>query len=325
MRIVLLDADPITGSARSSLKEPASSALTALAGLGDLEIHQGTSAAEVVTRLQGATIALTNKVVLGRAELEQLPHLRLISVLATGVNVVDLTAARQANVTVCNVPGYSTASTAQHTIALLLELVSQVGRHAADVADGGWQRSVGFSYYLSPLTELHGLTLGLVGYGAIGQRVADIGRALGMRVLVHTRTPRASSDVRFVDKATLLAEADVVSLHVPLSSETRHYLDAAAFAAMKATALVINCSRGPVIDEAALFRALVSGTIRAAGLDVLEHEPPRGEHPLLTLPNCLVTPHIGWASAAARERLLGITLENVRAFLGGHAQNVVTG
>jgi glycerate dehydrogenase len=224
---------------------------------------------------------------------------------------------------VCNVPGYSTASTAQHAIALLLELANRVGIHATDVAQGGWENSPVFSYYLEPLLELDGATLGIVGYGAIGRRVARIARALGMRVIVHTRSPSDDWEVRFVNKATLLAESDAISLHVPLSSETHHYLDANAFAAMKRTALVVNCSRGPVIDEEALLIALTKGTIRGAGLDVLGAEPPAPGHPLLRLPNCVVTPHIAWASMAARSRLLSITADNIEAFLQGRPQNVV--
>jgi glycerate dehydrogenase len=323
MRIVLLDADPITGSARATSGEAPPASLAQLAALGELEVHTRTGPSEVVARLAGAPIALTNKVVLGPAELEALPELRLISVLATGVNVVDLAAAHAAGITVCNVPDYSTPSVAQHAIALLLELVSQVGRHAADVAQGGWEASPVFSYYLESLTELDGATLGIAGYGAIGRRVARIGRALGMRVIVHTRTPSNDWEVRFVNKATLLAESDVISLHVPLSSETFHYLDKNALSAMKRTALVINCARGPVIDQQALLEALTTGTIRGAGLDVLETEPPPADHPLLRLPNCVVTPHIAWASSAARERLLSITADNVKAFLARQPQNVV--
>jgi glycerate dehydrogenase len=323
MRIVLLDAEPITGSSRSDGGEPPPAALARFASLGQLEIHEQTKPGELLPRLRGVSVALTNKVVFGAEQLHALPDLRLICVLATGVNVIDLSAARAVGVTVCNVPGYSTASTAQHAIALLLELSSHVGRHAADVADGGWEASPVFSYYLEPLVELAGLTLGIVGYGAIGRRVAQVARALGMRVIVHTRSPGQAHDVDFVDKTRLLAESDAISLHVPLSPETYHFLDAAAFAAMKRSAVVINCSRGPVIDERALLDALRSGSIRAAGLDVLETEPPPRDHPLLHLPNCLVTPHIAWASGAARERLLAMTAENVRAFLAGNPQNVV--
>src|SRR5690606_30343370 len=161
-------------------------------------------------------------------------------------------------------------------------------------------------------------------FGAIGQRVAKIAQALGMRVLVHTRTPRPDPSVRFVDKLTLLRQSDVVSLHVPLSPETRHYVDQAALREMKKTALLVNCSRGPLIDEAALHAALVSDALAGAALDVLDTEPPLGAHPLFGLPNCLVTPHVAWASSAARERLLGITVENIRAFLAGSLQNVVS-
>jgi len=343
MRIVLLDAEPITGSSRADGGEPPSVALSGFATLGQLEIHEQTKPEEVLPRLRGAEIALTNKVVLGLEQLRALPDLRLISVLATGVNVIDLPAAKQFGVTVCNVPGYSTASTAQHAIALLLELSNHVGRHAADVAEGGWEASPVFSYYLEPLVELEGLTLGIVGYGAIGRRVARIAQALGMRVIVHTRsiplrsatpggatpgdaTPGGATpgdDVEFVDKASLLARSDAISLHVPLTPETRNYLNAAAFAEMKRSALVINCSRGAVIDEGALLDALRSGKIRGAALDVLEAEPPRRDHPLLRLSNCLLTPHVAWASRAARQRLLAVTADNVRAFLDGHPQNVV--
>jgi len=323
MQIVLLDADPILGSARARGGELPPVSLTGLEALGELSVHQHTRPDEVVLRLRGAAVALTNKVVLDRAVLEALPDLRLISVLATGVNVVDLDCARTAGVTVCNVPGYSTASTAQHAIALLLELSNQAGRHGADVAAGGWERASAFSYYLAPLEELDGKTLGVVGYGAIGRRVAQIAQALGMQVIVHTRTPQAAAGVRFVDKETLLRESDAITLHVPLAADTFHYLDGAAFSAMKPSAFVVNCSRGPVIDEAALLTALESGTIRAAALDVLESEPPRPEHPLLRLPNCLVTPHNAWATTAARQRLLEITSENVRAFARGRPQNVV--
>jgi glycerate dehydrogenase len=328
MRIVLLDAEPITGSSRADGGEPSSVALARFAALGQLEIHELTLPEEVLPRLRGAEIALTNKVVLGMEELRTLPDLRLISVLATGVNVIDLLAAKQFGVTVCNVPGYSTASVAQHAIALLLELSNHVGRHAADVAEGGWEASPVFSYYLEPLLELEGSTLGIVGYGAIGRRVAKIAQALGMRVIVHTRSAHsggahAGDDVEFVDKPSLLARSDAISLHVPLSPETRNFLNAAAFADMKRSALVINCSRGSVIDERALLDALRSGRIRGAALDVLEAEPPPRDHPLLRLSNCLVTPHIAWASRAARERLLGVTADNVRAFLDGQPQNVV--
>lgn len=328
--IVLLDADPALGSA--SAPPDAKDALdrAPLEALGALRVYDATPPAELIERLQGADIALTNKVAIGREVFAAVPSLRLVSVLATGFNIVDVTAAREHGVTVCNVPGYSTASTAQLTFALLLELCHHVGAHAADVAGGGWARSAAFSYWQHPLIELDGKTLGVVGFGAIGQQVARIARAFGMRVLVHTRTvpPSAAQTTApladaFVDKATLLRESDVISLHCPLTPATQHFIDGAALAAMKPGALLLNVARGPVVDGVALARALDERRIAGAAVDVLDVEPPPADHPLVRSPRCLVTPHIAWATRAARERLLAATVENLRAFLGGAPIHVV--
>ncbi len=325
--IVLLDADPALGSASAPLEARDALDRSPLEALGVLRVFDSTHPNEIIERLQGADIALTNKVPLDANVFSAVPSLRLVSVLATGFNVVDVAAARRHGVTVCNVPGYSTASTAQLTFALLLELCHHVGAHAADVADGGWAESPAFSYWKHPLVELQGKTLGIVGFGAIGRQVANLGRAFGMRVIVHTRTPPvegAGFVDALVDKARLLAESDVISLHCPLTPATHHFIDAAALAAMKPSALLLNVARGPVVDSAALARALDERRILGAAVDVLEVEPPPANHPLVRSPHCLVTPHIAWATRAARERLLDATVENVRAYLTGSPIHVVS-
>lgn len=308
-RIVILDAE---------CANPGDLSWDGLRDLGELVVYDVTAPHEVVERCAGATVAITNKTVLDRRAFEALPELRFVSVLATGVNVIDLNAATEHGVVVSNVPAYSTASTAQHTIALLLELAHHVGDHARGVREGRWSRSRHFSYWDYPLVELDGLTLGLVGFGAIARQVARIGQALGMQVLVHTRTPDATArNVRFVDNDTLFRESDVVSLHCPLTEQTRGLVDDATLRSMKPSAFLINTSRGPVVDEAALLRALEQGTIAGAALDVLSKEPPPPDHPLLQAPNCIITPHIAWATHASRKRLLEATVRNVKAFLEG--------
>lgn len=329
MKIVVLDSDPAFGCDSAPAEARGTLDTAALSKLGDVVIHSRTRPEQVVERCQGAAAVLTNKVVLGRAEFSELPALKLISVLATGVNVVDLEAARSHGVTVCNVPGYSTMSTAQHALALLLELTNRVGLHSADVASGGWQRSETFAYFRTPLQELAGKVMGVVGYGAIGQRVIALAQALGMQVLVSSRTEHQVEGVLFVDKQTLLRQSDVVSLHCPLTDETKHFIDRAALSLMKPSALVINVARGPIVDEQALAEALLSGRIAGAAMDVLSTEPARSDCPLLredvlATGRCIVTPHIAWATQAARTRLLGITTKNIEAFLKGTPQNVVS-
>lgn len=324
MKIVVLDSDPAFGSAAAP--EEASGRLdpAPLSKFGELFVYPNTSADQLDERAREAVVVLTNKVGIGAAELKKMPELRLISVLATGVDIIDLDAATRRGVTVCNVPGYSTMSTAQHTIALLLELCNHVGLHASDVAAGSWEKAEAFSYFRAPLRELDGLKMGIVGYGAIGRQVAKVAAALGMLILVHTRTRRDEDGIRFVDKETLLRESDVVSLHCPLTEETKHFIDADALRKMKPSSLILNASRGPVVDEAALAQALRDGTISGAATDVLSTEPPRVDNPLLSAPRCLITPHIAWASEAARARLIAISAKNIEAFLAGSPQNVVT-
>lgn len=324
MKIVVLDADPAFGSGPARGQRALGEVdCPRLAELGHLVVHLRTEASEVVERAQDADVLLTNKVVLSGEHFQKLPELRLVSVLATGVNVVDLQAARHHGITVCNVPDYSTASTAQHSIALLLELCSRVGEHRAHVRAGGWSGQPAFSYFLGPTMELEGKTMGVVGLGSIGTRVGRIAESLGMQVIAHTRTARDDAPFRLVDKETLLRESDCVSLHCPLTEATHHFIDAPALRAMKKSALLVNGARGPVVDEAALAAALDTGEIAGAATDVLSQEPPSDPHPLLSHPRCVVTPHIAWASVEARRRLLEITARNIEAFRDGTPQNVV--
>ncbi|TLM65292.1 MAG: D-2-hydroxyacid dehydrogenase [Deltaproteobacteria bacterium] len=296
-----------------------------LAALGELTVHDRTPVALTVERAVGAQVVLTNKVPLGAAELAVLPELRCIGVLATGYNVVDVAAARACNVAVTNVPAYSTPSVAQHVFALLLELTRGTGRHADLVRRGRWCTSPDFAFWETPQVELHGLTFGIVGFGAIGRAVAGIARAFGMRVLVHTRTPDRSTfpDIAFVGLDELFREADVVSLHCPLTEETRALVNPARLGEMKPGAYLINTGRGPLVDEPALAAALQSGRIAGAGLDVLSQEPPPADNPLLSAPNCVITPHLAWATRAARQRLLDVAMANVKAFVEGKPQNRV--
>ncbi|OGR32840.1 MAG: glycerate dehydrogenase [Desulfuromonadales bacterium GWC2_61_20] len=300
-----------------------------LEALGDCTIHERTPKELLLERAAGAEVLLTNKVVVGEAEMAALPQLRYIGVLATGYNIVDVAAARRRGITVCNVPAYSTASVAQLTFALLLELTSQVGHHADRVRAGGWASCRDFSFRERPLVELEGLTLGIVGFGAIGRQVAVLGHAFGMAVLVHTAHPeryQATPDgaaVHFVGRDELFAASDVVSLHCPLTEATQGLVDARRLALMRSSAFLLNTSRGALIDEGALAAALNAGKLAGAGLDVLTLEPPAAGNPLLTAANCCITPHIAWATIAARTRLLATTVANVRAFMQGAPQNVV--
>ena len=296
-----------------------------LHSLGDCKIFERTPSAQVVERARDAAILVTNKVVLGETELNVLPELRYIGVSATGVNVVDLEAARQRGIVVTNVPAYSTASVAQQAFALLLELTRAAGRHAELVRAGRWVASPDFAFWDSPQVELAGLTLGLVGFGAIGQAVARIAQAFGMCVLVHTRTPQPQQwpDVTFLPLDDLFQQADVVSLHCPLTDDTAQLVNGRRLSLMKPSAFLINTGRGPLVDEAALASALSEGTLAGAGLDVLSQEPPHADNPLLSAPRCLITPHLAWATSAARQRLLDTVVANIAAFLAGSPQNRV--
>lgn len=294
--------------------------------LGSCEIYERTEPGAVVARARNADIILTNKAVLGRDQLRGLPRLKYIGVLATGTNVVDLAAARGCGVTVTNVPAYATASVAQLTFAFLLELALHTGAHAESVRRGDWSRSIDFCYWNHPLVEVAGLTLGLVGFGNIARAVARMALAFDMKVVAWTRRPPADAraGIGFADLESVFRQSDVLSLHVPLTPETHHLVNAERLGWLKPGAFLINTGRGPLVDEQAVAAALNSGRLAGAGLDVLSVEPPPPDNPLISARNCLITPHIGWATLAARERLMRVALENVRSFLNGNPQNVVS-
>ncbi|MBD1192561.1 D-2-hydroxyacid dehydrogenase [Vulcanococcus sp. Clear-D1] len=297
-----------------------------LSPLAPCTVWDHTAPADVITRLADAEIVLTNKTPLAAETLAALPKLKLISVLATGVNVVDVAAAKAQGIAVCNVPAYSTPGVAQAVFALLLELTNRTGHHSDTVHAGRWSAGPDFSYWDGTLVELAGLTLGIVGYGAIGAAVAAVGRAFGMRILGNRRTAEGPipEGGDFVDLDRLFQESDVVTLHCPLTPQTEGLVNAARLAQMKPTAYLINTARGPLVQESHLCDALQAGCLAGAGLDVLSVEPPAPDHPLLQAPNCVITPHIAWATRAARQRLIQQSAVNVAAFLAGAPVNVVT-
>ena len=296
-----------------------------LAEFGELMVYDRTPAELTAERAAGAEALITNKVFIGANEMAALPGLAYIGIQATGVNVVDLGAARQHGVAVANVPAYSTASVAQHVFALLLELVRGVGRHNERVRQGAWSSCPDFAFQETPQVELAGKVFGIVGFGDIGQATAKIAEAFGMRVLVHTRTPDPQTfpEIQYVGLNQLLAEADVVSLSCPLTADTEKLINAERLARMKASAYLINTGRGLLVDEAALAYALRNGEIAGAGLDVLSQEPPPADNPLLGAPHCFITPHLAWATRAARQRLIDEIVANLRAFLAGKSRNRV--
>ncbi|MCX6898911.1 MAG: D-2-hydroxyacid dehydrogenase [Verrucomicrobia bacterium] len=293
--------------------------------LGDFETHDRTPQAQTVERARDAEVVLTNKTVLDHAVIAALPRLRYIGVLATGYNVVDIKAARERGIPVCNVPEYGTANVAQAVFALLLELTNRTGHHAQTVREGRWTATTDFCYWDFPLLELSGLTLGIVGCGRIGRAVARIGHAFGMKVLASVRRTmrNAGDETRFVDLDTLFRESDVVTLHCPLTPETKELINAARLAQMKRTAFLINTARGGLVNEADLADALNHDRLAGAGLDVLSVEPPPADNPLLRAKNCVITPHIAWATRDARARLMQVAADNLRVWLRGQPQNVV--
>lgn len=297
---------------------------TPLQALGNCVIYPRTVGPEVRERAIGAEFLLTNKTVIDRATIEGLPRLKYIGVLATGYNVVDVQAARERGVIVTNVPDYGTASVAQATFALLLELTNHVGHLAGTVREGRWVSSPDFSYWDKAPVELKGLTMGIIGFGRIGQGVARLAQAFGMNVLFHSRSPRELAGATWADLDTLFSASDVVSLHCPLTPETQGIIDAHRLGQMKPSALLLNTARGPLVQEAALAEALHARRIGGAGLDVLSREPPTADNPLLTAPNCLITPHVAWAAHAARRRLLDTVVGNIRAFQEGHPIHIVS-
>ena len=295
--------------------------------LGELTVYDRTAPEDVLERAKWAQVILTNKVVITEELMDKLPDLRYIGVLATGYNVVDIPAARKHGIIVTNIPAYSTMSVAQMVIAHLLNITNQVALHSDAVKQGEWQRNKDFSFSLTPLIELDEKTLGIVGLGNTGTATARIAQSLGMRILAYSSKSADALKEMGIEKADsyeqLFREADVLSLHCPLTEETHHLVNAERLKLMKPTAILINTGRGPLVDEAALADALNEGRIMAAGVDVLQEEPPRNGSPLINARNCYITPHIAWATKAARERLLNIAVANVKAFMEGKPQNAV--
>jgi len=292
--------------------------------LGNCTIYHRSDPEHIAVRLGDANIVLTNKAALGQSVLANHSALKYIGVTATGYNIVDVQAARELGILVTNVPSYGTASVAQMVFAHLLNLTQRVADHAQSVRQGRWAESPDWCFWDFPLLELEGMTMGIVGYGRIGRATAQLASAFGMRVLAHSRSPiAASEEVRAVDLETLFRESDVVSLHCPLTPVTAQLVNREQLALMKASAFLINTSRGQLVDESALADALNSGRLAGAGLDVLEIEPPSDRNPLYTAKNCFITPHIAWATRSSRQRLLDAAIDNVAAFLRGRPQNVV--
>ena len=313
-RIVFLDRDSLIASVRPP----------AFAHSWE-EYPHTTGSAQTVERLQGATIAITNKVPLRAAELAQLPGLQMIAVAATGTDILDLAACRERGIVVANIRDYARATVPEHTLALMLALRRQLVAYRADVEAGLWQASQRFCLFGHPIRDLAGSRLGLLGYGALGKAVAHLGRAFGMQVSVHNRSPIHDDGVKEVDFDELLASSDVLSLHLPLTDKTRNIIGAKELARMRPTSLLINTARGGLVDEAALADALTRGVIAGAGFDVLSKEPPLPDNPLLNLrlPNFLLTPHTAWASGEAMQRLADILIDNVEAFERDAPTNVV--
>jgi len=287
--------------------------------------YPATSPDQVVERLQDASIAIVNKVVLTGAAIARLPGLKMVAISATGTDNVDLDACRARGIVVANIRDYSIVSVPEHCFALMLAVRRNLRAYAADVDAGHWERSTRFCLLDHPIGDLSGSRLGIVGYGALGRRVAQIGRAFGMEIAVSSRSPVADPDVLALALPELLASSDVVSLHLPLTEQTRNLIGAAELAGMKRSAILINTARGGLVDEAALADALTKGTIAGAGFDVLSKEPPSPDNPLLQLrlPNFVLTPHVAWASAGAMQTLADMLVDNLEAWVAGHPTNLV--
>lgn len=316
MKIVILD---------GYSADPGDLSWEELEQMGEVTVYDRTSPSETVQRAAEADIVLTNKVVLDREKIAQLPRLKYIGVLATGYNVVDIEAAHERGIVVTNVPAYSTESVAQMVFAHLLTVTNRTEHYAIQNRSGRWSASPDFCYWDFPLMELAGKTIGIVGLGNIGRRVAEIALAFGMKVKAVTSKSQEQlpAGIEKADLQTLLSSADVLSLHCPLTTNTRHLINADTLRLMKPTAILINTGRGPLIDDQAVANALQEGLLGAFCADVLTTEPPSSNNPLLSQPNAFITPHIAWASTEARTRLLQIAIANVRAFASGKPQNTV--
>ena len=295
---------------------------------GELKVYDRTSLtdqAEVIDRIGDADIVFTNKTPISARAMDACPSMKMIGVLATGYNIVDYNYAKEKGIPVCNVPTYGTASVGQFAIGLLLEVCHHIGHHSDSVHAGGWQASKDWCYWDYPLIELDGKTLGIIGFGRIGQRTGTIAKALGMKVIAfdRNRSEEAAKIADYVDLDTLLASSDVIALHCPLFPDTDKIINKDTIAKMKDGVIIINNSRGQLVNEQDLADALNCGKVAAAGLDVLSTEPVRGDNPLLKAKNCIITPHISWAPKESRQRIMDCSADNIKAFLEGHPQNVV--
>ena len=317
MKIVILDGYTLN---------PGDLSWEAFEALGECHIYERTPADLVLKKCQDAEIVITNKTPLKREVIEGLPVLKYIGVIATGYNIVDIEAAREHDIVVTNVPTYGTDSVAQMTFAHILELTRRIGHHARSVREGRWSAADDWCYWDFPQTELNGLTLGLIGMGRIGRTVARLAGAFEMTINAYD--PGTAEDippeVRMTGLETVLRESDIVSLHCPLTADNHHLINAQKLEMMKRTAFLINTSRGPLIDDQALADALNSGRLAGAGIDVLSEEPPPPSNPLLTARNCIITPHLSWATRAARVRLMKTAAANLISFLKGNPANAVT-
>ena len=316
MKIVVLD---------GYTENPGDLSWDGLRALGELTVYDRTRPEEAASRIQDAEIIVTNKVPVTRALLDQCTGIRYVSVLATGYNVVDLKAASERGIPVSNVPAYSTAAVGQFTIGMLLEICCQIGFHDRSVHNGDWAACPDFCYWKTPLIELAGKAMGIIGFGRIGRQTGAIARAMGMQVLATGSRPcdEGRAIAEYVDLDTVLRQSDVISLHCPLFPETTGIINKDTIAKMKDGVIILNMARGPMIVEEDLAQALNSGKVYAAGMDVVSQEPIRADNPLLTAKNCFITPHIAWASRECRQRIMDITEQNIRSFLEGNVRNRV--
>ena len=319
MRIVVLDGYTLN---------PGDISWKELENLGEVTVFDRTAYTTdvILQNIANADIIFTNKTPISKEVLEKIPNLKYIGVLATGFNVVDVEAAKNKNIVVTNIPDYSSRAVAQFTIALLLELCHNIGLHNTSVKKGDWVKSNDFSYWNTPLIELEGKTIGLIGFGKIGKATAKLAQAFGLKILVNTRTvdtSLATDNLEFVSLDNVLQNSDFISLHCPLTKETEGIINATTIAKMKKSAMLLNTSRGPLINEQDLAHALNHNLIKAAAVDVVSEEPMKGNNPLLTAKNCIITPHIAWAPKEARMRLMQIAVNNLKSFLNKQPINVV--
>lgn len=314
MKIVITDASTVTNGDID---------LKVFEQFGEVVIYDVTDTNQVSERVKDADMIICNKTLLNRDNLKDAKNLKYIGLFATGYNNIDLEYTNEAGITVCNAPGYSTEAVAQHTFAFILSILNRVGEYNETVKQGDWIKSRTFSYFPLPLSELSQKTIGIVGYGSIGKRVGDIAKAFNMNILVHNRSKVQDDTVTQVTFDELLHKSDIVTLHCPLNKDSENIMNDEAFNKMKDGAVFVNTARGGMVDEFALRRALTSGKLLGAGVDVLRKEPMDKDCPLFNAPNCYITPHIAWAGVETRTRLLKLVTDNIQAFLDGKAQNTV--